>query len=228
MDAWLIGLIALLVVGIGVIAYGGLSDRRKHQREVTALLSPPPRTVPQLDPSARTPRYVTTLQAHRPPAAGERPQLSDDQRETIKHELRSAVTVPIGYSSEAFLTDRSTGWAVLDHPRVLVSAEPIMSVRELISIIEHMITDGDGLVIAAPSMAPDVLDTLEVNHIQRKIDLLVLLTRDPAPMDKIIETTGATLISRIDLQNGSVADRDLGHCDRWVSDRRSSHLIMNH
>ncbi|HEY9294156.1 MAG TPA: hypothetical protein VIP98_22970 [Microlunatus sp.] len=227
MDGWLIGLIALLVLGIGVIAYGGISDRRKHRREVTAVLSPPPRQVPHLDPGSPTPRYVSTLQAHRPPTSGERPSLTDDDRQTIKQHLKAATTIPIGYASDAFVTDRSSGWAILDHPRILVSAEPIMSIRELISIIEHMITDRVSLVIAAPSMAPDVLDTLEVNHIQRKIDLIVLLTRDPVPMDKIIETTGATLVSRVDLQTGYVAERDLGHCERWVSDKHRSHLITS-
>jgi hypothetical protein len=100
-----------------------------------------------------------------------------------------------------------------------------MNVRELISVVEHMIVDRTPLVVVAPSMAADVLDTLEVNHIQRKLDLLVVLTRDPVPTDAITRVTGATLVSRVDLQTGSLADRDLGRCRRWISDRRRSHIV---
>jgi chaperonin GroEL (HSP60 family) len=114
---------------------------------------------------------------------------------------------------------------VIDNPRVLVSAEPIMAIRELISVLEHMIADHTALIVVAPTLSSEVLDTLVVNHLQRMIDLVAVVTRDPIPVDAIVEATGATLISRIDLQNGYVSDQHLGRCERWVSDRKASYIV---
>lgn len=226
MDAWTIGLIAVIVVGLAVIIFGALYDRRKNRRAVAEMLSPPPRRIPQLPEGARSPHYVSGLQARRPPAQN-RPELSDDERRQVSHQLksRSTVKINIGYASAAFVSDAGSGLAIVDQPRVLASAEPIMSIRELISVLEHMITDHTPLVIIAPSMAPDVLDTLEVNHIQRKIDLVVILTQDPIPVDAVVSATGAQLISRVDLQTGYLADVDLGRCHRWVSDAKHSYIV---
>jgi len=225
MHGWVIGLIALVVIGIAVIIFGALSDRRKNKRAVREMLSPPPRDIPRLPADARTPQYVSALQARR--VTDPRPPLDDDQQHRLSQQLKASdtVRVPLGFASKVFVTDQPTGRAVLDHPRVLVCAEPIMAIRELISVLEHMIIDGTPLVVVAPSMAPDVLDTLEVNHLQRSIDLMVILSRDPVPMDRIVAATGATLISRVDLQTGHLSDRELGRCDRWVSDRKDSYII---
>ena len=103
-----------------------------------------------------------------------------------------------------------------------------MAIRELVTVLEHMITDASPLVVVAPSMAPDVLDTLEVNHLRRALDLVVLVSRDPVPIDTIVEATGATLISRVDLQTGYLSDQELGRCARWVSDRKASYLVADH
>jgi hypothetical protein len=226
MDGWVIGLIVLLAVGTAVIAYGGIADRRRHRRAVAQLLSPPPRTIPHLPAGAPAPRYLSAQQAHRPPANA-RPEPTATERGRLESELdrASTRTVPVGFASDGFVTDTATGRAVLDDARVLVSAEPIMNIRELVPAIEHMIIDGTPLVITAPAIAPDVLDTLEVNHIQRKLDLVVVVTRDPVATDMITEATGASLVSRVDLQTGSLADRDLGRCRHWVSERKRTRIV---
>lgn len=225
MDSWTIGLIAMIAIGLAVIVFGALSDRRKNRRAVAEMLSPPPRTIPRLPADSPTPRYVSALQARR--VTDPRPPLDDDQQRQLGQQLKATTTVriPIGFASDAFVTDEPTGRAVLDHPRVLVCAEPIMAIRELISVLEHMITDRTPLVVVAPSMAPEVLDTLEVNHLRQALDVVALLSRDPVPIDTIVDATGATLISRVDLQTGYLSDRDLGRCARWVSDRRASHVV---
>ncbi|QGN34802.1 hypothetical protein [Microlunatus sp. Gsoil 973] len=225
MDGWTVGLIVMFAVGLAVIVFGALSDRRKNRRAVSEMLSPPPRTIPRLPADAARPRYVSALQARR--VTEPRPALNDDQQRRLAQQLKAADTVHvrIGFASDAFVTDEPTARAVLDHPRILVCAEPIMAIRELIGVLEHMITDRTPLVVVAPMMAPEVLDTLEVNHLQRAVDVVAILSRDPVPTDVIVQATGATLISRVDLQTGYLSDHELGRCARWVSDRRSSYIV---
>jgi hypothetical protein len=225
MDGWTIGLIVMFAVGLAVIVFGALSDRRKNRRAVAEMLSPPPRTIPRLPADAARPHYVSALQARR--VTDPRPALDDDQQRRLGEQLKApdTVRVRLGFASDAFVTDRPNARAVLDRPRALVCAEPIMAIRELIGVLEHMISDGSPLVVVAPAMSPEVLDTLEVNHLQRALDVVAILTRDPVPTDLIAQTTGATLISRVDLQTGYLSDHALGRCARWVSDRRSSYII---
>lgn len=227
METWTIGLVVMFAVGLAVIVFGALADRRKNRRAVAQMLSPPPRTIPRLPTDTPTPRYVSALQARR--VTDPRPPLTDDQRRQVDRELKDSGTVriPLGFASDAFVTDESTRRAVLDHPRVLVCAEPIMAIRELISALEHMITDRTPLVVVAPAMGPDVLDTLEVNHLQRSLDVVAILSRDPAPIDRIVEATGARLIGRVDLQMGYLSDQDLGRCARWVSERKVSYVVAD-
>lgn len=240
MDWWVTGLIALCLAGVAVIGYGALRDRHKRQQRLAQLVNPPARFIPQLPADAESPTYLTRAQAHRNPpnptpgAAGNDADTGDA---TAPHglvdpgQLGRQLSAPgirqvaVGYASADFVTDSAAGRAILDHPRILVSAEPIMAIRELIGPLEHMITDQSPIVIAAPAMDPEVLDTLQVNWIQRRLRVLVVLTRDPAPIDTICTTTGARLIGRFDLQSGYLADSDLGHCARWVSDSHTSYVM---
>ena len=68
------------------------------------------------------------------------------------------------------------------------------------------------LVVVAPSLATDVLATLEVNVIQQKLRLLAVTTQDQNMLTRIAELTGATLLERSDLQAGYVPSEQLGRC----------------
>ncbi len=226
MDGWMIGLIVLLIVGLSVIAYGALSDRRRHRRAVTQLLSPPARRIPQLPPDSPAPAYLSSLQARREPA-DPRPQPTDRERAAIDRDIHDSATTRVraGFASDAFVTDRADRRCILTSPRILLVTDSIMTVRELITVLEHMISDGTPLVIIAANLAPDVLDTLEVNHLQRRADLLAVVSRDPAVTGSIAGATGATPVTRVDLQTAAVTDGDLGRCRRWISDHDRSWIV---
>ena len=130
-----------------------------------------------------------------------------------------------GYASADFVTDRDAGWAVLDGPAVLVCADPVASIRELLGVLEQMALSGTPLVVVAPEMATEVLKTLEVNNIQRRLSLLVVLAPQEADRTAVVESCFATPTDRADRQAGYVPSTALGRCDRWVSTARASHLL---
>ena len=66
MDAWQIGLIVLIIVGLGLVVFGALWDRARNRRRAAEMLAPPPRTIPQFRPDAPPPHYLSDLQARRP------------------------------------------------------------------------------------------------------------------------------------------------------------------
>ena len=63
---------------------------------------------------------------------------------------------------------------MLDHPAVLVCADPVGSIRELLPVLERLMMTGTPLVVLAPDLAPEVRSTLEVNAIQQTMRLLAV------------------------------------------------------
>ena len=227
MEPWIIGLIVLVAVGLGVIVFGALHDRARNRRRAAEMLAPPTRTIPQFSSDSRPPHYLSDLQARRAPPNAEPTDLTPSQREVITAQLSDPATVTIraGYASKDFATDRSSGWAVLDSPRVLVCADPVTSMRELLTVLEKLIISRTPVVLIAPAIADDVRTTLEVNKIRQLIQV-VAVTGPEADLRAIGAATHSRLIDRGDRQSGYVDLDRLGRCARWVSTPTASHVIV--
>lgn len=224
---WILGLVAVMVIGLAVLLYGALSDRAKNRRAAAEMLAPPQRPIPHFQPDVQPPRYLSELQARRPtelPAAAE---LTAADRDRIAAQLRdpATVTVGTGYVSADFVTDPATRQAVLDEPRVLVCAERVESLRELLGILEKLVLTHTPLVVVAPSLDHEVQITLEINQIRHTMPLLAVTPTGQDELQQVAEATGADIRTRSDLQAGYVWPEHLGHCARWVSNGRSSWLI---
>ena len=226
-DAWSIGLIALIVAGLAAIIFGALWDRRRNKQRAAEMLAPPAREIPHFKPDAPAPHYLSDLQARRRPDTAKPTDLSPSERESIRGQLADpqTVTVEVGYASRDFITDSATGWAALDHPAVLVCGDPVETFRELLGPMEKLILSRTPLVIVAPVIAKDVLATLEVNAIRQTMQLLAVIC-DSAGLRTVATACHAMIIDRSDRQSGYLGSEDLGRCARWISTATSSHLIV--
>jgi len=226
-DPWSFGLIVLIIAGLAVIVLGALWDRRRNRQRAAEMLAPPARTIPQFHPDAPAPHYLSDLQARRRPEKAESTDLSDSERASITQQLADprTVTVDTGYASRDFVTDSSSAWAVLDRPAVLICGDAIESFRELIGTLEELILSRTPLVVVAPSIASDVLATLEVNTIRQTARLLAVIC-DQKCRGTIAAACQAMIMDRSDRQSGYLGPNHLGHCERWISTATSSHLII--
>jgi len=226
MEPWIAALVLIFVIGVVVIGYGAVSDRRRRERALAAIKAPPKREIPRFAPDAVAPHYLTDLEAHRPPEDAPSTELSADDRTEISTQLKDSGTTTIATrrASDFFITDKVSGWSVLDGPRVLICADPVRSVRELLDVLERMIAARQSLVIMAPEFAEDVRKTLEVNRIRNLLSVLALTADDDARA-AAITATGATAVSSGDLQAGYLPDDHLGSCSRWVAESRRSSVI---
>jgi hypothetical protein len=227
-DLWQVGLIAVIVIGFVLIVFGAVWDRARNQRRAREMLSPPSRSIPHFRPDAPAPHYLSDLQARRRPAASDGTPLTPEERARIKAQISDAqtVTVSTGYASRDFVTDPTSGWAVLDHPAVLVCADPVDSIRELLTVLERLLMTGTPLVVLAPDIAPEVRSTLEVNAIQQTMRLLAV-TPDAATLTSLAAACGADPVDRSDRQAGYFPPERLGRCERWVSTAKASHVITS-
>lgn len=227
MDAWTLGLVVLVVVGVGVIVFGALWDRARNRRRAEEMLAPPQRVIPHFRPDAPAPQYLSELQARRPPATAPGAGLSTAERSELGRRLEEGegVTIGAGYASGDFVTDPTSGWAVLEEPVVLVCGDRVASVRELLGVLERMVLSQTPLVVVAPELAPEVIATLEVNRIQRRLALVVVVAPDADERARVARACGATPTERSDRQAGYLPPSVLGRCARWVSTLRASHVL---
>ena len=227
MDAWSIGLIVLIIAGLGAIIFGALWDRKRNKRRAAEMLAPPARSIPQFHPDSPAPHYLSDLQARRRPDDAAPTDLTDMERQSITQQLADphTITVKAGYASRDFITDSSSGWAILDQPAVLVCGDAIGSFREMISTLEKLILSRTPLVVVAPSIARDVLATLEVNAIRQTMRLLAVICDEPN-LRTIATASQAMIMDRSDRQSGYLSQDYLGHCERWISTATTSHLII--
>jgi hypothetical protein len=225
-DAWTVGLVGVIVVGLATIIYGALSDRARNKRAAAAILAPPDRPIPRFAPDSPAPQYLTELQARRMPERAEPTDLDPVERTRIAEALKADGTAKIdaGYLASDFVTDPTTKWAVLAHPRVLVCDQGVETVRELLAVLEKVIVSGAPLVIAAPAFSAVVQSTLLVNMIQRRVRAIPVAA-DSVQLVRICATTGAARIARSDLQSGYVPFDVLGRCGCWVSTATASYVI---
>lgn len=227
MEGWQLGLIAVIVIGLVVIVFGALKDRRTNERRRREMLAPPDREIPRFSPDSPTPNYLSDLQAHRPPADAAPTELSTQERAELQAAIRQpgVSTIEAGYASTYLVTDPTTGWSVLRHPNILVSTEPVVTVRELLGVLDRQLPTGRPLVIAAPGISEELIGTFEVNHVRQILTVLPVITDDPQVLTLIGTATAATPVTRTDLQSGYVAPTQLGSCATWIATSKRSYVL---
>lgn len=215
---WVIVMIAVVVVAAALTVYGAVSDRAKNRRRAAEMLGPPQRDIPHLPADARAPTYVTQAQAHRRPtgAPAAPPHRSGSRPE-------QEVEIAVGYASAEFVTEPGARDVVLDDPLVLVCGDGVETMRELLPPLEQALRTGQPLVVVAPTIANEVLVTLEVNAIQGKVRGVAVLA-DDAVRAQVVEASGAVPIDATDRRSGWLGPDALGRLSRWTSTRTTSRL----
>ncbi len=173
------GIIAVLVIGTAIVGYGWWSDRETNRRREAALTLPPERDIPGFRPEPVNPEYLSELQASVRPEALAATELSPDARHELTGRLKGSPSFPAGWTSRAFITDRTTGWCVLPEPLVLVCADELADFRELLPALRHAKASGRALVIVSPDATSAVDATLRANMVQGTQSCLLVLLADP-------------------------------------------------
>lgn len=215
---WQVGLVVMMAVGVAVILFGALWDRERNRRRAEQLTRPPDRPIPGY--SGDDPVYVT--RESKPPG-GDRP-LSAVERSALRVRLGSATALAAPLAAGEFVSDPESGLAILNDPRVLVCADPVMTVRELLAFLERVAGSGTSVVVAAPGFDPETRETLAVNHLHRALRIIAV-TAETTTLQDIATATGATPLTRDDLMSGWIPEDAIGNIGTWVSSRDRTWLL---
>lgn len=227
MDPRFWGIVAVLVIGIGVVLYGALSDRAATRRRAAELQSPPRRDIPSFHPTSAPPRYLSELQAFTRADGAPSTDVDDATRAELRRRRNTAPSFGAPLPSPAFSTDAPSGWCVLSNPVILVCESSVDTIRELLPAIEQARAGDRPLVVVAPKFAAEVVDTLRANSAQNLLAGAPLALADEAERSRLAQLVGALIVSKQDLQAGYLPVSALGHCRTWLADGTGSWVLSD-
>ncbi len=224
-EAGIWGIVAVLVIGTAVVAYGWYSDRADDRRRAEALRQPPEREIPRFRADEVRPNYLSELEAATRPAHLPATDLDDAERARLRQLIDGSPQFPAGWPSREYVTDAATGWCLLQDPAIVVCDDEVTAMRELLPAVKRVREAGRPLVLVAPAVAAEVLTTLRANWVQGTFACLPVLLPDDRRRS-LASLTGAQPVSVADLQAGYLPSGQLGTCQAWVSDRRTGWVVL--
>ena len=137
-----------------------------------------------------------------------------------------------GYISPYFITNTEKMEGVFEHPYILIHDEKISMMKDLMPILEPVVSQGHSLVIIAEDVADEALATLVVNRL-RNPSFKVAAVKAPGFGDRrkemlqdIATLTGGTVITKetgLKLENATI--EMLGTCEKVTITKENTTIV---
>ena len=137
-----------------------------------------------------------------------------------------------GYISPYFITDAEKMEGVFEHPYILIHDEKISMMKDLMPILEPVVSQGHSLVIIAEDVTDEALATLVVNRL-RNPSFKVAAVKAPGFGDRrkemlqdIAILTGGTVITKetgLKLENATLDM--LGTCEKVTINKENTTIV---
>ena len=150
---------------------------------------------------------------------------------TVELEFTEGMQFDKGYISPYFVTDQDRMESVLDDAYILISANKISSLAELLPILEKVSQAGKPLLIIAEDVEVEALSTLVVNHMRGVFTSAAVKApgfgdrRKAMLQDIAILTGGQVVSSEIGMKLDQVALTDLGRARRIVITKDATTIV---
>ena len=217
-ETW--GIVAIIVVGGAVVAFGWARDRDRNRQARKELAEAPRARIPGWDGSdVRYLQETDVLAASRPapeePTAAERTLL----------QRRDEASLPSGAVDGAFLTHPRQGLAILTDPVVLVCAGEITGLTSMLNVLTIAAQQGRPFVWVAGDFDDRLLDSLRANTVTGKLQCLPIILADPGRLRAVADATGGSIVEPADVASGYLPDRVWGTCAGWIADLDDSWIV---
>jgi chaperonin GroEL len=183
--------------------------------------------------SANTDKLVGSLIADAMKKVGKDGVITVEESRTMETtlEIVEGMQFDRGYLSPYFVTDPERQECVLADAHILIFEKRINSMKNLITLLEHVVKLGQPLLIIAEDVEGEALATLVVNKLRGTLQCAAVKApgfgdRRRAMLDDIAVLTGGKCISEdlgINLENVKV--EDLGHAKKIIIDKDNTTII---
>jgi chaperonin GroEL len=89
-------------------------------------------------------------------------------------EIVEGIEIDKGFASSYFVNDLKSFTTVYENPYVLITNEPINSINQIREVIEYIKANNKPLVLVAEEINKEILSTLVLNSIQKKLKIVVI------------------------------------------------------
>lgn len=215
----------IVVIGLALVVAATLADRRNALRAAAEPQGRPvdPPGVTQALTETEPPAYLTTDQLldQAPPAA----RYSADDERVLTAQLTAPSTTRVACRLAAPTLATHTGSrAILDQPAVLVCADTINQFRELTALLAAASADRVPVLIGAPAIDADTLQTLIANKLGGTVAVAVVLG-DQDALITLATASNSPILTLGDRQSGAAGLRALGRPPRVVADPDATWII---
>ena len=100
--------------------------------------------------------------------------IEENNKEEDELDIVQGLQLDKGFASSYFVNDLDNFEVKYDKPVILITSAPINSLNQLREIIEYVKSNNKSLVIIAEEISKDIVSTLILNNIQKKLNVAVI------------------------------------------------------
>ena len=148
-------------------------------------------------------------------------------------ELVQGIELDKGFASSYFVNDLKNFEVVYENPYLLITNSPITSLNQIKDIIEYVKTNNRPLVIIAEDISKDIISTLVLNNIQKKLKVVVIkYTSIKFIKTGILEdlstlTHSNYFVSNLKDSNVTLTVDDLGQAEKVIIKKEKSTFLIS-
>ena len=138
-----------------------------------------------------------------------------------------------GFASSYFINNVKTFEVIYDNPYILITNQPITSLNQIREIIEYIKTTNRPLVLIAEEITKEIISTLVLNNIQKKIKVVVIrytsikFLKTGILEDLSLLTHSNYFVSNLKESNKILKVEDLGQAQKVIIKKEKSTFITS-
>lgn len=148
-------------------------------------------------------------------------------------EVVQGIELDKGYASSYFVNDLKNFEVIYDNPYLLITSNPINSLNQIREVIEYVKTNNRPLVIVAEEINKEIISTLVLNNIQKKLKVVVVkyssikFVKNGLLEDLALLTHSNYFVSNLKDSNVTFSIEDLGQVEKVIIKKEKSTFIVS-
>jgi chaperonin GroEL len=149
-------------------------------------------------------------------------------------ELIQGIELEKGFASSYFVTDLKSFTTVYENPYILITNQPINSINQIREVIEYIKLNNKPLVLIAEEINKEILSTLVLNSIQKKLKIVVVrytsikFIKNGLLEDLSLLTHANYYVPTIKNEETKILTvEDLGQCEKVIITKEKSTFLLS-
>jgi chaperonin GroEL len=149
-------------------------------------------------------------------------------------EIVEGIELDKGFASSYFVNDLKDFSVMYENPYILITNQPINSLNQIREVIEYVKLNNKPLVLVAEEINKEILSTLVLNNIQKKLKIVVIkYTSIKFVKNGLLEDLSLLTHSNYYLPTSkneeikNLTINDLGQCDKVIIKKEKSTFILS-